>query len=73
MKDANQWKLVVTKVNASLSAVTQIDAEDSPTGNIISVNGAKFTPSATGAYAFEYSSAADAIKSYKVIKVTAGS
>ena len=56
LKDANQWKLVVTKANTSLSAVTQIEAADSPTGNAISVNGAKFTAGTAGTvYAFEYS------------------
>lgn len=76
IKDANKWKLVVTKANTSLSAVTQIEAEDSPTGNAISVNGAKFTAGTAGTvYVFEFltSPASDATKTYKVIKVATGS
>ena len=76
IKDANKWKLVVTKANTSLSAVTQIEAEDSPTGNAISVNGAKFTAGTAGTvYVFEFltSLASDATKTYKVIKVATGS
>lgn len=55
VKDANQWKLVVTKANTSLSAITQIEAEDSPTGKAVSVDGARFTAGAAGTvYAFEF-------------------
>ena len=42
--DAKGKKLVLTKTSGLLSASTQIEADDSPTGNLITVNGAKFTP-----------------------------
>ena len=51
--DANGKNLVVTKSNL-LSAITSIPAADSPTGNAITVTGAKFNPSATGTYVFRY-------------------
>ena len=54
VKDANQWKLVVTKSNL-LNASTKIEATDSPTGNEIGVTGAKFTAGASGTkYVFEF-------------------
>ena len=52
--DANGKKMTVTS-DAGLTAVTKIDADDSPDGNAITVNGAKFTAGAAGTiYAFEY-------------------
>lgn len=51
--DANGKNLVVTE-STLLSAVTQIDAADSPTGNIIPVVGARFNPSVAGTYVFRY-------------------
>ncbi len=43
--DANGKKMTVTAA-AGLTAVTEIAAADSPNGNAITVNGAKFTPAA---------------------------
>lgn len=43
--DANGKKMTVTAATG-LTAVTEIAAADSPNGNAITVNGAKFTPSA---------------------------
>ena len=57
VKDANKWKMTVTTSNL-LGTSTKIEAADSPTGNEISVNGAKFTPSSAGNYVFEYTIAA---------------
>ena len=51
--DANGKKLVLTAASG-LTASTQIDAADSPTGNVIIVNGAKFNPSVAGNYVFQY-------------------
>lgn len=51
--DANTKKLVVTE-STLLAASTKIEAADSPTGNEITVSGAKFTPTATGNYVFAY-------------------
>ena len=51
--DANGKKMTVTAASG-LTAVTEIAAADSPDGNAIAINGAKFTPSAAGIYAFEY-------------------
>lgn len=52
--DANEKKLTVTEASG-LTASTKIEAEDSPTGNEITVNGAKFTAGAAGTiYAFQY-------------------
>ena len=53
--DAASKALVVkTKSVASLSEITEIDANDSPTGVAITVNGAKFTPVAGKTYVFQY-------------------
>lgn len=65
--DANGKKMTVTAASSGLTAVTEIAAADSPTGTAITVNGAKFTPSAAGIYAFEYINGTD--KYYKIIKV----
>lgn len=51
--DANTKKLVVTE-STLLAASTKIEAADSPTGNEITVSGAKFTPTAAGNYVFAY-------------------
>lgn len=64
--DANGKKMTVTAASG-LTAVTKIEAADSPTGNDITINGAKFTPSAAGTYVFEYINGTD--KYYKIIKV----
>lgn len=64
--DANGKKMTVTAASG-LTAVTEIAAADSPTGTAITVNGAKFTPSAAGIYAFEYINGTN--KYYKIIKV----
>ena len=64
--DANGKKMTVTAA-AGLTAVTEIAATDAPDGNAITINGAKFTPSAAGIYAFEYINGTD--KYYKIIKV----
>ena len=63
--DANGKKMTVT--DSSLSIVTEIAAADAPDGNAITINAAKFTPSAAGTYAFEYNDGTD--KHYKIIKV----
>lgn len=62
--DANSKTLVVTDVTANkqtavttddlFSAITSIPAADSPTGNAITVNGAKFYPEAAATYVFQY-------------------
>ncbi|MBP5339740.1 MAG: hypothetical protein J6Z14_10655 [Prevotella sp.] len=58
--DANNWKMEVTTASVpTLTAVTEIAAADSPTGNAITVNGAKFTPTDVGTYVFEYIKAAE--------------
>ncbi len=64
--DANGKKMTVTAASG-LTAVTKIAAADAPDGNAITVNGAKFTPSAAGTYVFEYISGTS--KYYKIIKV----
>ena len=66
--DANKWQLTVTAA-ADPTIVTEIAAVDAPDGNAISVNAAKFTPSAVGTYAFEYIDGTS--KYYKIIKVVA--
>lgn len=66
--DANGKKMTVTAA-AGLTAVTEVAATDSPTGNAITINGAKFTPSAAGTYVFEYIDGTE--KYYKIIKVVA--
>ena len=70
--DENNWNMVVT--TTSLSPVTSIAAGDSPTGKAITVNGAKFRPTAAGTYVFQYVKTAPADPlpgeyQYKVIKV----
>ena len=71
VKDANGKKLVINAANG-LTAVSSIAAADSPTGVAINVNGAKFTPTAAGTYAFEFIDTADSNKKYyKIIKVVA--
>lgn len=56
--DAKGKKLTVTKSDL-LQASTQIDAADSPNGNIITVPGAKFVPAATATtYVFRFKTAA---------------
>lgn len=53
--DAAGKKLVLTDTESTLlSKITSIAATDSPTGNEITVNGAKFTPAAGTTYAFQY-------------------
>lgn len=51
--DANGKDLVLTE-SYLLGASTQIEATDSPTGNLITVNGAKFKPTIAGTYVFQY-------------------
>lgn len=51
--DANTKSMVVTTADG-LSIVTEIAAADAPDGNAITINAAKFTPSAAGTYVFEY-------------------
>ena len=53
--DENNWNMVVTTTSVpTLSPVTSIAAAYSPTGKAITVNGAKFTPTAAGTYVFQY-------------------
>lgn len=70
---ANMKSLIVTTTGVpTLSASTSIATDDSPTGVAIDVNGAKFTPSTAGTYAFEFIDTADSNKKYyKIIKVVA--
>lgn len=71
--DALGKKLVVTTASVpTLTAITGIAADDSPTGVAITVNGATFTPTAAGTYVFEYTDGSSN-KHYKVIKVVTGS
>lgn len=75
--DANSKALVVTDVTASkqttattedlFSAISSIPAEDSPTGNAITVTGAKFYPEAAGTYVFRYQKAAPTYDSGTVL------
>ena len=51
--DANTKKMVVTK-STLLSAITEIDKDDTPDGSAIEVNGAVFQPTTAGIYVFEY-------------------
>ena len=73
--DENNWNMVVTTASVpTLYAVTSIAAADSPTGKAITVNGAKFTPTAAGTYVFQYVKTAPVAATpgeyqYKVIKV----
>ncbi len=69
LTDANTKNMVVTKANGLLTAITEIAAADSPDGNAITVNGAKFTPTAVGTYVFEYINGTN--KYYKIIQVVA--
>lgn len=71
VKDALGKKLEVTGATG-LEAITVIPADDSPTGASITINGAKFTPSAAGTYVFEFIDTSNGNKKYyKVIKVVA--
>ncbi|MBO5549980.1 MAG: hypothetical protein J5954_10240 [Prevotella sp.] len=71
LTDAGSHTLVVTNA-PGLEAFTSIAKEDSPTGETLTINGAKFTPSAVGNYVFEYKDGSNN-KHYKVIKVVSGS
>lgn len=52
---AGMKSLIVTTVSVpTLTAVSSIAEDDSPTGVAITVNGAKFTPVSAGYYVFEY-------------------
>lgn len=71
VKDANGKKLVINAAEG-LTAITSIPATDTPDGVAITVNGAKFTPTAAGTYVIEYIDTDDSSKKYyKVIKVVA--
>lgn len=67
LTDANTKTLTVTNA-VGLETFTTIPAADSPTGADLTINGAKFTPSAAGNYVFEYVGS-DSKKHYKVIVV----
>ncbi len=69
--DANGKKLTVTAVASNLEAITKIPSTDSPSGVDLTINGAKFTAAAGTTYVFEYNNSGT--KTYKVIKVVAGS
>lgn len=77
--DANGWTMTVTPVASDvLTAITQIDANDTPDGKAITVNGAKFAAVAGTTYVFEYIHTTTeptpvTTKYYKVIKVASGS
>jgi len=51
--DANVKNLVVTQIDG-LSAITEIPAADSPNGNVLTITGAKFKPTAAGTYVLRY-------------------
>lgn len=53
VKDANGKEMVVT-ASSLLQAASKIEATDAPNGNEIAINGAKFTPTVAGTYAFQY-------------------
>lgn len=61
-------KLTVTPATDDLTIANQIEAADAVDGNAISGNFAKFTPSTSGTYVFEFTDA-DSKKYYKVIIV----
>jgi len=67
--DANKFKLTVTSIDGGLTSITEIAAIDSPTGEAITINGAKFTPTVAGTYVFEYIDTVNSKKYYKIIKV----
>ena len=72
VSDAAGKHLVLTDTESTLlSSITEIAATDSPNGNAVTVNGAKFTPAAGTTYVFQYlvSAATPAVYQYKVIKV----
>lgn len=74
--DANKWVMTVSPVgDGVLTPVTQIDATDAPDGKVITINGAKFSPTAGTIYVFEYTDTTPDpdVKYYKVIKVASGS
>ena len=52
--DANGATLTVTAADGLLSDITEIAADDSPTGKVITVDGVKFKPTVAGDYVFEY-------------------
>ena len=67
---AGMKNLIVTSLGVpTLEATSSIVADDSPTGVAITVDGAKFTPTAAGTYVFEYTDTSDSKKYYKIIKV----
>lgn len=69
--DALGKNLVVTTASVpTLTAISEIAADDSPTGAAITVNGAMFTPTTAGYYVFEYIDGSS-YKHYKVIQVVA--
>ena len=68
--DANGKEMVVTE-SSLMFAVSEIAAADSPDGNAITVNGAKFKPADAGTYVFEYTDTSASKKYYKIIKVVA--
>ena len=70
LTDAGSHTLTVTKASG-LETFASIPATDSPTGAILTINGAKFTPT-VGTYVFEYTDGSS-VKHYKVIKVVSGS
>lgn len=61
-------KLTVTPATGLLTIATQIDAADAVDGNAITGNFAKFTPTTSGTYVFEFTDT-DTNKYYKVIIV----
>ena len=75
MTDADNGTLVVTDVTPTNWLVKEIDAADSPTGNKVEIDGtntkaAKFTPSASTIYVFQYIKTAGVDGTYTL--VTAG-
>lgn len=71
LTDEGSKTLTVTGA-VGLETFAAIPAADSPTGAELTINGAKFTPSAVGDYVFEYTDG-ESKKHYKIIKVVAGS
>ena len=62
--DANGATLTVTAADGLLSDITEIAADDSPTGKVITVDGVKFKPTVAGDYVFEYTVTDDNAEKY---------
>lgn len=66
VRDANKFDLAVTK-STLLKDATEIAAADAPDGNAIAINGAKFTPTTTGIYVFQYAKTVTTAATYTAV------